>query len=80
MAGLSALSRYLRDNDVSFTGAVMGPVGVGIFRSAERTSPFTVPLGQTLPETDIVLTDLQGQQAELSQNGDREILILESRR
>ena len=75
-AGSSDLSLYLRDQQVTFTGSVLGPVSVGIFRSANAPAPFLVPLGQTLPNTDIVLTDLTGQSAELSRNDDSQLLIL----
>ena len=79
-AGSSPLSLYLRDQEVTFTGAVLGPVSVGIFRSADAPAPFLVPLGQTLPNTDIVLTDLTGQQAELTQDDNSQLLILDLRR
>ena len=79
-AGSTSLSLYLRDQEVTFTGAVLGPVSVGIFRSADVATPFLVPLGQTLPNTDIVLTDLSGQSAELSQNDDSQLLMLDLRR
>ena len=79
-AGSSDLSLYLRDQQVTFTGSVLGPVSVGIFRSANAPAPFLVPLGQTLPNTDIVLTDLTGQSAELSRNSDSQLLTLDSRR
>ena len=79
-AGSSDLSLYLRDQQVTFTGSVLGPVSVGIFRSADAPAPFLVPLGQTLPNTDIVLTDLTGQSAEVTQNEDSQLLTLDSRR
>ena len=79
-AGSTSLSLYLRDQEVTFTGAVLGPVSVGIFRSADVATPFLVPLGQTLPNTDIVLTDLSGQSAQLSQNDDTQLLMLNLRR
>ena len=78
-AGSSSLSLYLRDQEVTFTGAVLGPVSVGIFRSANAAAPFLVPLGQSIPDTDIVLTDLTGQQAELSQGDTSQLLILNRR-
>jgi hypothetical protein len=65
---------------VIFTGSVLGPVGVAVFRSSLSQSPLVVTLGQTLPETDIVLTDLKGQQAEFTQDNDKQILILDLRR
>jgi hypothetical protein len=40
-------------------------VSVGVFRSNGDPVPQVVALGQTLPNTEIVLTDLRGQQAEL---------------
>ncbi len=76
----NSLSRYLRDNNVIFTGSVLGPVGVAVFRSSLSQSPLVVTLGQTLPETDIVLTDLKGQQAEFTQDNDKQTLILDLRR
>ena len=79
-AGANGLARYLRDHSVAFTGAVHGPVGFGIFRSATSAQPLIVGLGQTLPGTDIVLTDLQGQQAELTQGDFKQTLILDLRR
>ena len=33
-AGTDSLSRYLRDNNVRFTGTVLGPVSLGVFRSS----------------------------------------------
>ena len=79
-AGSSPLSLYLRDQEITFTGSVLGPISVGIFRSANAPAPFLVPLGQTLPNTDIVLTDLTGQQAELSQDDNSQLLMLDLRR
>lgn len=78
-AGSSSLSLYLRDQEVTFTGSVLGPVSVGIFRSANAAAPFLVPLGQSIPDTDIVLTDLTGQQAELTQGDTSQLLILNRR-
>ncbi len=65
-AGTNELSRYLRDNDVTFTGTVAGPVGVGVFRFAD-SGPVVVALGATLPDTDIVLSNLSGTKAEFTQ-------------
>jgi hypothetical protein len=63
-APLTTLGGYLRANEVSFSGAVLGPVSVGLFRTSNGTA--VVPLGQTLPGSDIVLTELSGQHAELT--------------
>lgn len=79
-AGTSALSRYLRDNNVRFTGSVIGPVSVGVFRSALTSAPVVISLGQSLPDTSIVLTDLRGQQAELTLGDSTQTLTLELRR
>jgi hypothetical protein len=79
-AGANELSRYLRDNNVSFTGAVIGPVGVGVFRSSKSATPIVVSLGQALPDTDIVLTDITGQQAEFTHQNNKQTLILDLRR
>ena len=65
-AGSTELARFLRDNDYAFTGTVLGPVSVGVFRSNLDAAPIVVSLGQTLPNTEIVLTDLRGMQAELT--------------
>ncbi len=77
--GATELSRYLRDQNYRFTGSVVGPVGVGVFRVGESLSPIVVPLGQTIPTTDIVLTSLQGKQAELTQENDTQVLVLDLR-
>ncbi len=79
-AGLSGLSRYLRDNDVRFTGSVIGPVGVGIFRSTTSQAPYVITLGQSIPNTDIVLTSLQGKQAQFTQGQEIQSLTLDLRR
>jgi len=79
-AGTNRLARFLRDNGYSFTGSVLGPVSVGVFRSNGDPTPQVVALGQTLPNTEIVLTDLRGQQAELMLDDIRQILILDIRR
>jgi hypothetical protein len=79
-AGVDPLSRYLRDNNVVFTGSVLGTVAVGVFRSADAAMPLVVSLGQTLPETDIVLTDLTGLKAEFTLADSTQVLSLDLRR
>jgi hypothetical protein len=79
-AGTTRLARYLRDYDYAFTGSVMGPVSVGVFRSQADPTPIVVALGQTLPNTEIVLTDLRGMQAELTLGDSTQILSLDLRR
>jgi hypothetical protein len=79
-AGASPLSSYLRNNDVRFTGYAIGPVSVGIFRSINSANPVVVTLGQTLPETEFVLTSLQGKEAEFSYGQEKQLLTLDLRR
>lgn len=79
-AGASPLSSYLRNNDVRFTGYAIGPVSVGIFRSLKSANPVVVTLGQTLPETEFVLTSLQGKEAEFSYGQEKQLLTLDLRR
>ena len=79
-AGATELARFLRDQNYAFTGSVVGPVGVGVFRSDLDPAPVVVVLGQTLPDTEIVLTDLRGQQAELRLGDSKQILTLDLRR
>ncbi|MEZ4606382.1 MAG: hypothetical protein R2865_06170 [Deinococcales bacterium] len=77
-AGLSGLNRYIRDQNLRFTGTVLGPISLAIFESRGRS--FSVQLGQNLPDTDIRLTSLNGQEAELSQGDEKQILLLDIRR
>lgn len=79
MAGATELSRYLRDNNFQFTGSVIGPVGVGVFRSSLTAAPTTVVLGQALQGTNIVLTSLKGKQAEFTQDDEKQVLTLDLR-
>lgn len=80
VAGVTPLSRYLRDYNVTFTGVVLGPISQGVFRTMAHTRPVVVALGQELPETEIVLTDLRGQEAEFTLAGATQTLTLELRR
>lgn len=79
-AGATNLARYLRDRNYTFTGSVVGPISVGVFRNDAEAGPVVVALGQTLPDSDIVLTDLRGQQAELRLGDSTQILTLDLRR
>ncbi len=78
--GADPLSRYLRDNNVRFTGQVLGPLSVGVFRSNLFQQPVVVTLGQTLPETEIVLADLRGYEAKFSLGTHSQVLSLDTRR
>lgn len=66
VAGATPLSRYLRDNGVTFTGLVLGPISHGVFKLGSEPRPLVLALGKNLPETEITLTDLSGQQAEFT--------------
>ncbi|MEJ2667046.1 MAG: hypothetical protein P8Z81_08105, partial [Deinococcales bacterium] len=79
-AGTDTLSRYLRDNNVRFTGTVLGPVSVGVFRSTQYKTPVVVSLGQDLPDTKITLTDLRGHEAVFTLNDSTQSLSLDLRR
>lgn len=78
--GADPLSRYLRDNDVRFTGTVLGPLSVGVFRSSKFSAPVILTLGQALPETDIILSDLRGYEARFTQGDRTQTLSLDLRR
>jgi len=80
-AGVSELARYLRDYNFEYTGSVIGAVrSVGMFRTNVSTTPITITLGQNIPKTDIVLTNLQNNQAEFTKGQDKVILNLDLRR
>ncbi|MGL4608692.1 MAG: hypothetical protein ACRCYY_03260 [Trueperaceae bacterium] len=76
----SSLSSYLRNNEVRFTGYAVGPVSVGIFRSKMSSNPINLIIGQPLPETEFVLTSLQGKEAEFSDGQEKQLLTLDLRR
>lgn len=78
--GADPLSRYLRDNDVRFTGTVLGPLSVGVFRSSIYSTPVVLTLGQPLPDTDIILSDLRGYEARFTQGDRTQTLSLDLRR
>jgi hypothetical protein len=80
VVGASALSSYLRNNDIRFTMYASGPIAVGVFSSKQSQNPFTISLGQTLPETEFVLTSLQGKEAEFSYGQEKQLLTLDLRR
>ncbi len=80
VSGADTLSQYLRDRNVAFTGSVVGSVGVGVFRINGTSSPIVLALGQPLPDTDIVLTDLRGQAAQFTLGDTTHVLNLDLRR
>jgi hypothetical protein len=80
VAGASPLSSYLRNNDFRFTMYASGPVGVAVFSSKLSQNPVVISLGQTLPDTEFVLTSLQGKEAEFSYGQEKQLLTLDLRR
>ncbi len=80
VVGADQLSRYLRDNDVRFTGTALGPLSVGVFRAKQFDQPMVLTLGQTLPNTEIVLADLRGYEAKFSLGDNTQVLSLDIRR
>ena len=78
--GADPLSRYLRDNNVRFTGQVLGPLSVGVFRSNLYQQPAVVLLGQTLPDSEILLSDLRGYEARFTLGDNSQVLSLDTRR
>ncbi len=80
VVGADALSRYLRDHDVRFTGTALGPLSVGVFRSKQYDQPVVLTLGQSLPDTEIVLADLRGYEAKFSLGDNTQVLSLDIRR
>lgn len=62
------LATFVQSNGIAFTGAVRGPVSVGVFRSNQGS--FSVVLGRTLPNSNVLLTDITATEAILSQDGE----------
>ena len=73
----NALEAYLLDEDVAFTGSVLGNVAVGVFRVGGYASPVVLSLGQTLLDTEIVLTDVGSQSAEFTLGELTHVMTLE---
>lgn len=74
---LDPLQTFLVDREVAFTGSVLGNVAVGVFRVGGYTSPVVLSLGQTLLDTEIVLTDVGSQSAEFTLGDLTHVLTLE---
>ncbi len=73
--GASVVSAYVRDNNLSFTGAILGPVSVAIFES--RLGSFHVPIGEMIPDTEIRLTNVKRHEVELRQGSESQIIYLD---
>jgi len=59
---------------------VLGPLSVGVFRATIYAEPVILTLGQTLPDTDIILSDLRGYEARFTQGDRTHTLSLDLRR
>lgn len=75
VAGVSLVANYVRDNNISFTGAILGPVSVAIFES--RMGSFHVPIGEMIPDTEIRLTNVKRHEVELRQGSESHIIYLD---
>jgi len=75
VAGATVVAKYVRDTNLSFTGAILGPVSVAIFQS--RVGSFHVPIGETIPDTDIRLTNVKRHEVELRQGSESHIIYLD---
>jgi len=79
-AGANPLARYLRDNNVRFTGLVVGSSSVAVLRHNGTDAPVMVEVGDELPDTSIRLLDLRDQQATFQLGNYTEVLTLDLRR
>jgi len=59
---------------------VTGSIGVGVFRSSDASNPIVLALGQTLPDSDITLTQIGGQTAAFTLGDTTHVLTLDLRR
>ncbi len=78
--GNDPVARYLQERNVRFTGVVTGSIGVGVFRSSDASNPIVLALGQTLPDSDITLTQIGGQTAAFTLGDTTHVLTLDLRR
>lgn len=64
----STLARYVREQNLKLSGVVLGPTSVAIFQSKDG---FTVlPVGRTLPGSDVLLKSLSAKEALLVQGSE----------
>ncbi len=64
----SALARWVREQNLKLSGVVLGPTSVAIFQSRDG---FTVlPVGRTLPGSDVLLRSLSANEALLVQGSE----------
>ncbi|GIW37350.1 MAG: hypothetical protein KatS3mg073_1495 [Meiothermus sp.] len=64
----SNLARFVREQNLKLSGVVLGPTSVAIFQSKDG---FTVlPVGRTLPGSDVLLRSLSAKEALLVQGSE----------
>jgi hypothetical protein len=64
----SSLARFVREQNLKLSGVVLGPTSVAIFQSKDG---FTVlPVGRTLPGSDVLLRSLSAKEALLVQGSE----------
>lgn len=64
----SSLTRFVREQNLKLSGVVLGPTSVAIFQSKDG---FTVlPVGRTLPGSDVLLRSLSAKEALLVQGSE----------
>jgi hypothetical protein len=66
------LTAFVNARGISFIGVVLGPVNTAIFESKEGT--IVVPLGATLPQSDVIIKTITADQVVLMQGQDTIIL------
>ena len=69
---IDPLTAFVNARGLSFVGVVLGPVNTAIFESKEGT--IVVPLGATLPQSDVIIKTITADQVVLMQGQDTIIL------
>ena len=65
---VSNLAKYIRDQSLKLAGVVLGPTSVGIFQSKDGF--VVLPVGRTLPGSDVLLKSLSAKEALLVQGSE----------
>jgi hypothetical protein len=69
---IDPLTAFVSARGIKFVGVVLGPVNTAIFESKEGT--IVVPLGATLPQSDVIVKTITADQVVLMQGQDTTIL------
>lgn len=64
----STLARYVREQNLKLSGVVLGPTSVAIFQSKDGF--MVLPVGRTLPGSDVLLRSLSAKEALLVQGSE----------